>query len=58
MTESLTLGLLTWGGITLCLSQAAMFSGLNLAVFSVSRLRLEIEAALGDGEVLNLLGNW
>ena len=48
MADSNTLGLLTWAGIMLCLSQAAMFSGLNLAVFSVSRLRLEIEAALGD----------
>ena len=34
----------TWIGIALCISQSAMFSGLNLAVFSVSRLRLEIEA--------------
>jgi metal transporter CNNM len=35
----------TWLGIALCLSQSAMFSGLNLALFSVSRLRLEVEAA-------------
>ena len=55
MTESFTLGLLTWVGITLCLSQAAMFSGLNLAVFSVSRLRLEIEAALGDRQASRVL---
>ena len=34
----------TWAGIVLCISQSAMFSGLNLAVFSVSRLRLEVEA--------------
>jgi metal transporter CNNM len=34
-----------WIGIVLCIAQAAIFSGLNLAVFSVSRLRLEIEAA-------------
>jgi CBS domain containing-hemolysin-like protein len=32
-----------------------MFSGLNLAVFSVSRLRLEIEAALGDREASQVL---
>ena len=55
MTDSFTLGLLTWAGITLCLSQAAMFSGLNLAVFSVSRLRLEIEAALGDRQASRVL---
>jgi metal transporter CNNM len=34
-----------WLGIGLCLSQSAMFSGLNLAVFSPSRLRLEAMAA-------------
>ncbi len=39
--------LLTWLGIALCLSQSGMFSGLNLAVFSMSRLELEVEAA-GD----------
>jgi len=36
---------LTWIGIVFCISQYAIFSGLNLAHFSVSRLRLEIEAA-------------
>lgn len=36
--------LLTWLGIAFCLSQSAMFSGLNLAFFSLTRLRLEIEA--------------
>ncbi len=33
-----------WLGIAFCLSQSAMFSGLNLAFFGVSRLRLEIES--------------
>lgn len=55
MTNSFTLGLLTWTGITLCLSQAAMFSGLNLAVFRVSRLRLEIEATLGNRQASQVL---
>lgn len=55
MTDSFTLGLLTWTGITLCLSQAAMFSGLNLAVFSVGRLRLEIEATLGNRQASQVL---
>ncbi|MFU8795965.1 MAG: DUF21 domain-containing protein [Dehalococcoidia bacterium] len=36
---------LIWLGIALCLSQSAMLSGLNLACFSISRLRLEVEAA-------------
>lgn len=33
-----------WAGIAVCLTQSAMFSGLNLAFFSLTRLRLEIEA--------------
>ncbi len=36
--------LTTWVGIAFCISQSAMFSGLNLAFFGVSRLRLEVEA--------------
>lgn len=40
--------LLTWLGITFCISQSAMFSGLNLAVFSLSRLQLEVEAGGGS----------
>ena len=39
---------LTWIGILLCLSQSAIFSGLNLAVFSVGRLRLEVESSSDD----------
>jgi len=38
-----------WLGIALCLSQSAMFSGLNLVVFSLSRLRLEAAAAAAAG---------
>ncbi|MGD8415472.1 MAG: CNNM domain-containing protein [Pseudomonadales bacterium] len=34
-----------WIGILACLSQSAMFSGLNLAFFGLSRLELEAEAA-------------
>lgn len=47
----------TWIGIALCVVQSAMFSGLNLAYFSISRLRLEAEAASGNAQaraVLNL----
>lgn len=39
---------LIWLGIALCLSQSATFSGLNLAVFSLSRLELEVAAEGGD----------
>ena len=39
---------LTWLGIVLCLSQSAMFSGSNLAFFSLGRLRLEAEAEKGS----------
>ncbi len=46
--NALTTDLLTWIGIFFCLSQSAMFSGLNLAYFSVSRLRLEVEAGTGN----------
>lgn len=33
-----------WLGIVFCLTQSAMFSGLNLAFFGLSRLQLEVEA--------------
>ena len=39
---------ITWAGIVFCISQSAIFSGLNLAFFSVSKLRLEIEASQGN----------
>lgn len=47
--------ILTWTGIALCLAQAGVFSGLNLAIFSVSRLRLEVEASAGDRDAVRLL---
>lgn len=49
------MGPLTWIGIVLCLSQSAMFSGLNLAVFSISRLRLEVEASNNNKGALRVL---
>lgn len=45
----------TWIGIFLCLSQSAMFSGLNLAFFSVSRLQLEIEASSNNKDAIKVL---
>jgi metal transporter CNNM len=44
-----------WIAIALCIVQAGIFSGLNLAVFSVSRLRLEVEAASGNKDAAKLL---
>ena len=51
MTEPVTWVLpqyFVWVGILFCITQSAIFSGLNLACFSISRLRLEIEAANGN----------
>jgi metal transporter CNNM len=45
---ALCMTVLTWIGIFLCLAQAGMFSGLNLAFFSISKLRLEVEASQGN----------
>jgi CBS domain containing-hemolysin-like protein len=42
-------------GIALCVIQTGLFSGLNLAVFSISRLRLEVEAAGGNPYAIKLL---
>jgi len=49
------LNLLTWLGIVFCVSQSACFSGLNLAFFSLSRMRLEIESGQGDKEAEKML---
>lgn len=46
----MALTLLTWAGMVFCLSQAGILSGLNLAVFGMSRLELEIEAAGGNSD--------
>ena len=46
--DSLNLDTILWIGIAFCISQSAMFSGLNLAFFSLSRLQLDIEIAQGN----------
>ncbi len=46
---------LTWVGIVLCLSQSATLSGLNLAVFTISRLRLETAARSGNADARRVL---
>ncbi len=53
--SELSLVTLTWIGIFLCLSQSAIFSGLNLALFGISRLRLEAEVATGNEAAKKIL---
>jgi len=48
MLEFFTSDNLVWIGIAFCISQSAMFSGLNIAFFSLSRLQLEMEVAHGN----------
>jgi CBS domain containing-hemolysin-like protein len=56
MTHSAFLSdVLVWIGIAFCITQSAIFSGLNLAIFSISKLRLEVEAAGGNRDALGLL---
>src|ERR1700730_9454960 len=44
-----------WAGIVLCILQSAMFSGLNLAAFSLSQLRLQPEADGGNADAARVL---
>ena len=49
------MNIFTWFGILFCITQSAMFSGLNLAFFSLSRLRLEIEASKDNRHARKIL---
>lgn len=51
----MTTELLIWLGIVFCISQSAIFSGLNLAFFSLSRLQLEVEVKRGNKEAKKIL---
>jgi metal transporter CNNM len=46
---------LTWLGVAFCITQSATLSGLNLAVFSLSRLHLETAAESGDADAVRVL---
>jgi CBS domain containing-hemolysin-like protein len=46
---------LVWLGIAFCISQSAIFSGLNLAFFSLSRLQLDVEAKRGNTSAQKIL---
>jgi hypothetical protein len=47
--------LVIWIAIAVCLLQSAVFSGLNLAVFGISRLGLEAEAETGNQRARRVL---
>ncbi|MFC1589135.1 DUF21 domain-containing protein [Pseudomonadota bacterium] len=46
---------LVWIGIVLCISQSAIFSGLNLALLGISRLQLEVDSSSGDPAAIKVL---
>ncbi len=46
---------LTWIGMGICLVHSATFSGLNLALFGLTRLRLEVEAGSGNHHAISIL---
>ncbi len=46
---------MTWLGICFCMTQSALFSGLNLAVFSITRLQLEVDASAGNEDAIKVL---
>ena len=55
MSMALVIDTATWIGILFCISQSAIFSGLNLAFFSLSRLRLEVEVSAGNQAAAKVL---
>src|SRR6202021_1648953 len=44
-----------WLGVIACILQSGLFAGLNLAVFSLSLLRLQIEADGGNADAVKVL---
>ncbi|HLH89368.1 MAG TPA: CNNM domain-containing protein [Xanthobacteraceae bacterium] len=44
-----------WFAIVVCIVQTALFAGLNLAIFSLSQLRLQIEADGGNTDAAGVL---
>ncbi len=51
----LTAETLIWAGIVFCISQSAMFSGLNLALLGISRLHLEVDVSTGNTDAVKIL---
>jgi metal transporter CNNM len=44
-----------WSGVIACILQSGLFAGLNLAVFSLSLLRLQVEADGGNSDAAKVL---
>ena len=44
-----------WFGIIACITLSALFAGLNLAIFSLSQLRLQLEADGGNKDAARVL---
>jgi metal transporter CNNM len=44
-----------WAGIAVCITLSALFAGLNLAIFSLSQLRLQLEADSGNKDAARVL---
>src|SRR5580658_1750129 len=44
-----------WLGVIACIVQSALFAGLNLAVFSLSLLRLQVEADGGNHDAIKVM---
>ncbi|WP_111979034.1 DUF21 domain-containing protein [Algibacillus agarilyticus] len=51
----MSIEVITWIGIAVCISQSAIFSGLNLAFFSLTRLQLEVESSKGNAAAKKVL---
>ncbi|MBH0075188.1 DUF21 domain-containing protein [Pseudoalteromonas sp. SWYJ118] len=51
----MTFEVMIWCAIALCISQSAIFSGLNLAFFSLSRLQLEMESTKGNEAAIKVM---
>jgi metal transporter CNNM len=49
------MNLLTWLGILICLSQSAILSGMNLGLYSLSKLELNVAARKGDQNASRVL---
>jgi metal transporter CNNM len=48
-------GIWIWLGILTCIALSALFAGLNLAIFSLSQLRLQLEADGGNKDAAGIL---
>lgn len=47
--------LFIWMGIAVCVTQSAVFSGLNLAFFTISKMELQIEVAKNNMNAIRIL---